>query len=143
MGSPADLIAQVCAAQARNSTISSEELQACGRALARHARSRDLCVMAADAPGERLIGAALGVAGKIRLADRSRRLDGQAVLLVSGQIAGSAHVAQQARLARSLGAVSVEVIVLDGWSHPIDGCDRVTPLVLAQPSSLRHALAAI
>lgn len=143
MGSPADLLTHVCAAQARNSTISGEELNACGRALARHARSRDLCVMAVDTPGERLIGAALSVAGRIRLVDRSRRLDGQAVLLVSGQIAGPAHVALLARLARSLGAVSVEAIVLDGWNHPIDGCDRVTPLVLAQASSSRTALAGI
>lgn len=133
MATLSDLLAAVAAAQSRNSTLRGEELRECGRETARLAQERGLGLLAADATGERLIGAALAIADDLRVLDRTQNLDGAAVLLVSGRVAGAAGLAQQARLTKALGASRVEVAVLGGWAGPIPGCVSVTSVSVLPP----------
>ena len=129
-----DLLGAILDAKERNSTLAHSDLRHAARATAKVAYERGLELVACDQAGERVIGAALGLDDRIVAADRSRRLDGLRVLLVSGRVAGSAGIAQQARLIRNLGADTVEVAVLDGWGEPILGCDKITPLFTNAPT---------
>lgn len=133
-----DLLAAVVTAQSRNSTLDGEELRECGRQTARLARERRLGLLAADATGERLIGAALAMADGLRVFDRTQNLGGAAVLLVSGRVAGAAGLAQEVRMTKALGASRVEVAVLGGWADPIPGCASVACVSALPPQNMNQ-----
>jgi hypothetical protein len=120
-----DLLAQVCWAQTRNSTLASGELRVAAELLADVAEGEGFRLMPVDETGDRLIGAALVSRDDLPLVDASHRLDGEDVLLVTGHLAGAVGVSLKASLARALGAVRVDAAVLGGWSAGIAGCERV------------------
>lgn len=128
MSEAGNLLSNVCSAQSRNSTLRGEELRQGAQTITGLALDRGLALLAADPTGERLIGAALSGNDRLTTCDRSRRLDGVAVLLVSGRVAGTAWLAREARIIRALGASRVEVALLDGPAEIVPDCDDVFTL---------------
>lgn len=127
------LLSEVCEAQTRNSTLTGDDLRRAGRRIAAIAASRDLAVLAVDPSGERLIGAALLADGRLRPVDHSSSFHGLSVLLVAGYVAAATGIAQEARRARALGAVSVEGVFYGGRPGPVAGCDVITEISGARP----------
>lgn len=125
------LLDRICDAQTRNSTLSGEDLRAAAQNLAALATRSRRILLAVDEPGERLIGAALMIDERLRAADTSRRLDGLSLLLVAGHIAGTTGISIKAGIARSLGASSVDAVVLGERALTIDGCDEIGVLALS------------
>lgn len=123
-----NLLAQILGAQTRNSTFTGPELSTAAHSLVSLLADNSRWVMSVDPAGERIIGAALSLGGHFNLIDRSRRIDGRTVLLVSGHMAGDATLTTRAAYARALGAANVEVATLGEWTRAIPGCSRVWPL---------------
>ena len=125
-----EVLARVGKAQTRNALLAGTDLVAAATCLADLAAGLRSRLVAADGAGDRLIGAASILKPQhVHPADLGGRLDGQSVLIVSGAIAGAVGLAQDARRMRRLGATSVQVAVLDGWSDPIEGCDNIHALL--------------
>lgn len=135
MGTRRDLLSQVCWAQTRNSTLSSDELRRAANLLAEVATCEGLRLMPVDEAGDRLIGAALASRDDLPLVDASHRLDGQNVLLVAGHLAGAVGVALKASLARALGAVRVDAAIIGGWPAGISDCEQVWDIAAPAPST--------
>ncbi len=119
------MLARVLDATERNSVLAGPALRSAADAVAVRANRDDLYVIASDEAGERMIGAAL-MTRALRLVDRSRRVDGQSILIVSGWVAGSFDIQTLAERMRSLGAADVHAIVLNGAGERIEGCNTVT-----------------
>lgn len=126
-------LAQVLDAQTRNSLLSGETLRGAARDLI--AASDGLQLMAADEPGERIIGAALAMSDRLSVLDKSQRHDGKNVLLVSGYTAGDIGRARAVRIARCLGAARIELAVLSPC-EPVDDCDKITLIGTGDPVRL-------
>lgn len=122
-----DPLVRLYLAQRHEGTFGGSELLQAARSVARIAANRHLRLMACDRSGERIVGTASALTS-CGLVDTSSRLDGVAVLLVAGLLAGPVGLAQQAKTARSLGAREVHAVFLGGWEHPIEGCDSTTLL---------------
>jgi hypothetical protein len=124
-----EILTRIGQAQSRNALLGGAELVSAASALADLAARLRARLVAADGTGDRIIGAAGALRPEdVRPADVSARLDGQTVLLVSGAVAGSVGLMQDARRLRNLGAVTVHAAVLDGWADPIEGCDDIHAL---------------
>lgn len=124
------LVQRVLYAQSHNAVLQGLDLAVATEDLARLAREHgDAELVAADAAGDRIIGAATVLhPGLNAPADVSRRLDGRSVLLVSGVVAGPVGLMQTATRLRSLGARAVHAAVLDGWDEAIPGIDDLVTL---------------
>jgi hypothetical protein len=136
MASSHPLLDGVLRAQTANSTLSGDELRRAARRLVTVAAAAPSALLAVDAAGERLVGAAILLSGDLRLVDRSRRLDGESVMLVAGHIAGTAALVTAAGMAIAMGAERVQAVVLGDTPGSVDGCGQVHSL-----SEARHLVA--
>jgi hypothetical protein len=116
-------------AQSFNAQLSGAVLIDVVQAVVRIATNHRAWMVATDAYAERIIGTALALRPtECQAADRTSRLDGKTVLLVSGAIAGPVGLLEAAALVRSLGASQVHAAVLGGWPDEIQGCDSIEDL---------------
>jgi hypothetical protein len=126
------LLDQALAAAERNSALAGVLLGRSARTLAAISVQHNLAVISADDAGERIIGAALTVNSRMRMVDRTRRVDNGGVLIVAGYMVGPYDVASLAATMRSLGAIYVHAALLESTVGNISGCDTVT--LLSHPS---------
>jgi hypothetical protein len=124
------LVQRVLHAQSHNSALQGDDLTVATKDLARIAGEHsDSELVAADAAGDRIIGAATVLHPALNApADLTRRLDGRSVLLVSGVVAGAVGLMQTAARLRSLGATAVHAAILNGWDEAIPGMDELVSL---------------
>jgi len=123
-----------------NSALVGDALMEAAKEVVAVARSKQAVVIPTDAASERLIGVALATMPKMfRLADRTRRFDGDTVLLVAGALAGPVGLLEQAAVAARLGAAHVHAAVFCGWADPIVGCESVTGFGASDLASSHHA----
>lgn len=117
-------------AQSENATLAGGELRAAAEELLRLHGSSNSVLMAFDAAGERVIGAALTLTDEpLMMFDHTRPFPAHATcLLVGGVIAGPAGVADAAATVAAAGAPRVEAAVIGGWAGAIDGVARVREL---------------
>jgi hypothetical protein len=124
------LLWSVLDAQRANATLSGEALRDAGRQLAEFRTSGPAVLMAFDAAGERIIGAALAVTDReLPVYDYTVAFPARTTcLLVGGYVAGPVGIAAAATAATRAGAARVEVALLGGWHEPISGVARIGAL---------------
>ncbi|MFT4082839.1 MAG: hypothetical protein QM638_09655 [Nocardioides sp.] len=117
-------------AQQANATLIGPQLRAAAEELLRMYVPGRMRVMALDAAGERIIGAALAMRDEhIEMFDYTEAFAGTSTcLLIGGFIAGPAGVEAAATAVTGAGATRVEAAVIGGWSAPIRGVSRVREL---------------
>lgn len=120
-----DVLSAVLGVQSRNIALSAEELVSAARQVSVLVNVENLSAVPLDRTGDKIVGAGIARGIHLNMADTTRRLDNEQVLLVSGEIAGSAGISIRASTLRSLGAKRVDAAVLGGWSEPIEGCNRL------------------
>lgn len=121
------VLSQVLLATERNSVLAGQELRQAARALTLRVATDELSVLGVGEAGERIIGAAL-VDHALHLVDRSRRVDGRSILIVSGYMAGPYDIASMATALWSMGAAHVHAALIGPDLGPIPGCETVTSL---------------
>lgn len=117
-------------AQRANATLAGPQLRSAAEELLRVYAPGRMRVMALDAAGERIIGAALAMQDEpVEVFDYTETFTGTSTcLLVGGFIAGPAGVEAAATAVTGAGATMVEAAVIGGWSAPIRGVSRVRDL---------------
>lgn len=134
-----DMLSRLMTVQRRNASLAGSDLAGAASAVARLASKHGAVVLAADSAGDRIIGAALAAQPNgVVAADRTARLTGQAVLVVSGAVAGPVGLTQVATRLRSLGASVLHAGVLDGADAAISGYATVEPLTAQAGSAGRR-----
>jgi hypothetical protein len=117
-------------AQSANASLSGRDLRSAAEELLRlHTPGRTV-LMAVDAAGERIIGAAMTLTDQpVEVFDYTHSFPARSTcLLVGGFIAGPVGVADAAAAVIGAGATRVQAAVIGGWSDPIDGVARVRNL---------------
>jgi hypothetical protein len=121
------VLARLLEAQQRNALLAGEELVAAGTEVARLGRRHRAVLVAHDAAGERLVGAALTLRPRdCRPGDVTASYDGAPVVLVSGMIAAPHALVQTITGLRALGVGEVHVALLGGWTQEIAGASSIT-----------------
>lgn len=117
-------------AQQANATLAGPQLRSAAEELLRVYALGRMRVMALDAAGERIIGAALAMRDEpVEVFDYTGTFaETSTCLLVGGFIAGSAGVEAAATAVAGAGATMVEAAVIGGWPAPIRGVSRVRDL---------------
>lgn len=134
-----DVLSAVLGVQSRNLALDAPKLVSAARQVSEIADTQCLAIVPQDKTGERIVGAGMASGLNLNLADTSARFDTMGILLVSGEIAGSAGIAIRASILRSMGAERIEVAVLNGWNDSIEGCQRLWKI--SHPRELRfHAV---
>lgn len=125
-----ELLWSVLDAQRANATLSGNSLrQAAQHLLGLPPKGRTL-LMAFDAAGERIVGAAMALADRdLKVYDYTTAFPARATcLLVGGYVAGPVGIAEAAASASRAGARLVEVALLGGWADPISGVAGIRQL---------------
>lgn len=127
------LLWNVLDAQRTNATLSSAVLRGAAAnligAYRAGAGSTRIVLMAFDAAGERIIGAAMALEDDVAVFDYTNAFPaGVTCLLVGGHVAGPVGVADAAAAVTAAGARRVEVALIGGWTKPIVGVARVRDL---------------
>lgn len=124
------LLLSVLDAQRANATLSGGALRDAARQLAELRSQGRVMLMAFDAVGERIIGAALAVTERdLPVYDYTKVFPARTTcLLVGGYVAGPVGIASAAAAAIRAGAARVEVALLGGWDEPISGAARIRVL---------------
>jgi hypothetical protein len=117
-------------AQQANATLAGRPLRAAAEELIRVYTPRRTRLMALDAAGERIIGAALVLSdAPLEVFDYSDAFPrGLSCLLVGGFVAGPVGIEDAAAAAIGAGAAKVEAAVIGGWTGPVAGVSRVRDL---------------
>src|SRR5262245_12562891 len=104
--------------QSDNATLAGGELRAAAENLLRHHGSGNRVLVAFDATGERVIGAAMTLTDEpLKMYDYTRAFPAHATcLLVGGLIAGPVGVADAAAAVTAAGAARVEAAIIGGWA---------------------------
>lgn len=126
-----DLLWSVLDAQRANATLSGEALRDAARHLADLRPPGRVMLMAFDAVGERIIGAALAMTEQqFSVYDYTDSFPARTTcLLVGGFVAGPVGIASAAAAAAHAGAARIEVALLGGTDEPIGGVARIRLLV--------------
>jgi len=124
------LLWSVLDAQRANATLSGGDLHAAAQQLADIGAGNRAVLMAFDAAGERIIGAAMALSDtSLEVFDYTGRFPERATcLLVGGHVAGPVGVADAAAAASCAGASRVEAAILGGWPDSIPGVVRIREL---------------
>jgi len=122
-----ELLWSVLNAQRANATLSGGELRAAAQDLAHIWSTTRSVLMAFDAVGERIIGAAMAISGQsLEVFDYTGPFPDRATcLLVGGTIAGPVGIVEAAAAVTRAGARRVEAAIIRGWPEPIPGVVRI------------------
>lgn len=129
-----ELLWSVLDAQRANATLSGEALRDAAHHLAELRSPGRVMLMAFDAVGERIIGAAIAMTEqKLSVYDYTDSFPARTTcLLVGGFVAGPVGIASAAAAAAHAGAARIEVALLGGTDVPIGGVARIR--LLGDPS---------
>lgn len=124
----------VARAQQANAQLCGSELRAAALGLIEIARTSRAVVMAFDAAGERILGAALVLAeDPIEIFDYTDRCPADTTcLLVGGAIAGPVGLAGAAATVTAAGACRVEAALLSEWSDDVEHVARIRNIGVAK-----------
>lgn len=122
-----ELLWNVLETQRANATFSGPALRAAAEDLPEAKPAGHTVLMAFDAAGERIIGAAMALGdGNLEIFDYTGTFPDRATcLLVGGFIAGPVGLADAAAAVIEAGARRVEAVIVGGPTDPVDGVARI------------------